>query len=80
MPKMQIKSIDVSSESFTTAVSEPAIKGIDATSLYARPYAWVKRFFDIISSLILLIPAGIIVCLCYIAIKFETKGPAFFVQ
>lgn len=49
-------------------------------SLYQRPYAWVKRGFDIILSLILLIPSGIIITLCCIAIKLETKGPAFFIQ
>lgn len=58
-------------------VSTPAAEG---SSLYARPYAWVKRGIDILLSLILLIPAGLIIAACYIAIKLETKGPAFFVQ
>lgn len=48
--------------------------------LYSRPYAWLKRLLDIILSLILLTPSFLIILLCYIAIKLETKGPAFFVQ
>ena len=49
-------------------------------SLYRRPYMAVKRLGDILLSLVLLIPATPIIGLCYIAIKLETKGPAFFVQ
>lgn len=51
-----------------------------APSLYARPYMVVKRALDIIFSFIFLIPAAVVVALCYIAIKAETRGPAFFVQ
>lgn len=40
----------------------------------------VKRILDIILSLILILPAGIIIFICYICIKLETRGPAFFVQ
>lgn len=53
---------------------------VGARDLYKRPYAWIKRFIDINLSLILIIPASLIVIVCYIAIKLETKGPAFFVQ
>lgn len=49
-------------------------------SLYSQPYAWVKRLMDIALAIVLLIPASIIVSGCYIAIKLETKGSAFFVQ
>lgn len=45
-----------------------------------RPYAWIKRFIDIVLSLILFIPASLIIVVCCVAIKVETKGPAFFVQ
>lgn len=51
-----------------------------AAGLYHRPYAWVKRGMDLLFSIILLIPAGFLIAACYIAIKVETKGPAFFVQ
>lgn len=50
------------------------------SSLYSRPYMLVKRIFDIILALILILPALLIIGCCYIAIKLETKGPAFFVQ
>lgn len=43
-------------------------------------YRNIKRLLDIILALIMTIPAAIIICICYIAIKIETKGPAFFVQ
>lgn len=39
-----------------------------------------KRFLDILLVLILLIPAVFIIAACYMGIKLETKGPAFFVQ
>lgn len=39
-----------------------------------------KRILDILLSLVLLPFAGIAVSLCYVAIKLETKGSAFFVQ
>ena len=41
---------------------------------------YVKRVLDIIVALILFLPALIIVSLCYISIKIESRGPAFFVQ
>lgn len=40
----------------------------------------VKRILDFIFAFVLGIPALIIVGICFIAIKAETKGPAFFVQ
>lgn len=48
--------------------------------LYSRPYAWVKRVLDLLLSVILIIPASVLIVICYVAIKLETKGPAFFVQ
>ena len=41
---------------------------------------YVKRVLDIIVALILFLPALIIFSLCYISIKIESRGPAFFVQ
>ncbi|MBO4468576.1 MAG: sugar transferase [Clostridia bacterium] len=41
---------------------------------------YVKRVLDIVFALILFIPALIIVSICYVSIKIESKGPAFFVQ
>lgn len=41
---------------------------------------YIKRLFDIIFAVILAIPSVLIIAACYIAIKLETKGPAFFVQ
>lgn len=43
-------------------------------------YLPFKRFLDLLFSVILGIPALVIVGACYIAIKLETKGPVFFVQ
>ena len=40
----------------------------------------IKRILSFILALVLAIPATLIIALCYIAIKLETKGPAFFVQ
>lgn len=81
MPKMDIQeqTVDIPS-SVATAQIKPVATRISTDALYRRPYAWVKRGFDILLSLILLIPAGLIIGVCYIAIKIETKGPAFFVQ
>ena len=45
-----------------------------------RRYLAIKRVMDILAALVLLVPSFFIVSLCYIAIKLETKGPAFFVQ
>lgn len=63
-----------------TAIDSIVQKNTVSRSLYHRPYAWLKRFMDIALAIILLIPASLIICCCYIAIKLETKGPAFFVQ
>ena len=41
---------------------------------------YVKRFLDIVVAFVLLIPAFLIVSFCYVFIKIESKGPAFFVQ
>ncbi len=73
MSKMEVQTT-------TADIPVPAPAAIKTVSLYRRPYAWVKRFIDIILSLILLIPAGLIISACYIFIKIETRGPAFFVQ
>lgn len=43
-------------------------------------YLKIKRIIDIFFALTLLIPSCIIIVVCYITIKLETKGPAFFVQ
>ena len=51
-----------------------------AKPLYSRPYAYIKRFIDLLLTLLLLIPAFLLIAICYIAIKLETRGPAFFVQ
>ncbi|NLV35132.1 MAG: sugar transferase [Clostridiaceae bacterium] len=40
----------------------------------------MKYVLDILLALVLLLPALAAVSLCYILIKIETKGPAFFVQ
>lgn len=41
---------------------------------------YIKRALDIILAVILAVPALVIVGICYIAIKIESPGPAFFVQ
>lgn len=45
-----------------------------------KPYLVVKRILDLVFAVILGIPAALIIGVCYIAIKLETHGPAFFVQ
>lgn len=45
-----------------------------------KPYWYIKYVLDIVLALVLLLPALAAVSLCYILIKMETKGPAFFVQ
>ena len=45
-----------------------------------KPYWYIKYVLDILLALVLLVPALAAVSLCYILIKMETKGPAFFVQ
>lgn len=57
------------------AVDDPKTSG-----LYSRPYCVVKRIFDVLLSFALILPASFIIVICYVAIKSETKGPAFFVQ
>lgn len=41
-------------------------------------YRIIKRFFDIIFSLILLIPIGLIILISAIVIKIEDRGPVFY--
>ena len=41
---------------------------------------YIKRALDLIMALILALPAAVIIAGCYIAIKAESKGSAFFVQ
>lgn len=41
---------------------------------------YVKRSLDLLLAYVLAIPALLLVGLCYVAIKGETRGPAFFVQ
>lgn len=38
----------------------------------------VKRIFDIVCSLILMLPIGVIICISAIFIKLEDKGPIFY--
>ncbi|MEG0504687.1 MAG: sugar transferase [Raoultibacter sp.] len=76
--EVEVKSID--RPIIDANVTMPVIGYQAATALYSRPYAWVKRGIDILLSILLLFPAMLIVGCCYIAIKLETKGPAFFVQ
>lgn len=45
-----------------------------------KPYWYIKYVLDMLLVLVLLLPALAAVSLCYIFIKMETKGPAFFVQ
>ena len=45
-----------------------------------KPYWYIKYVLDMLLALVLLLPALAAVSLCYILIKMETKGPAFFVQ
>lgn len=46
-------------------------------SFYCR---YIKRVIDIIGAILLSIPSLLIIGFCYIAIKIENKGSAFFVQ
>lgn len=41
---------------------------------------YIKRALDLLLAAILAIPATIIVAACYVSIKLESRGPAFFVQ
>ncbi len=50
----------------------------DSQHIVYRRY--VKRTLDLLLAYVLAIPALLLVGLCYVAIKGETRGPAFFVQ
>lgn len=39
-----------------------------------------KRLLDLVLALLLALPALLLISLCYLAIKCETRGPAFFTQ
>lgn len=80
MSKMEVEVKSIDRPIIDANVTMPVIGYQAATALYSRPYAWVKRGIDILLSILLLFPAMLIVGCCYIAIKLETKGPAFFVQ
>lgn len=41
---------------------------------------YIKRVFDLIFAIIIAVPSLFLVAVCYVAIKLESKGPAFFVQ
>ena len=45
-----------------------------------KPYLYIKYVLDMLLALVLLLPALAAVSLCYVFIKMETNGPAFFVQ
>ena len=55
--------------------SIPVKKGKDG--FYNR---YTKRILDLVLALALFLPSLFIVSLCYLAIKIESRGPAFFVQ
>ncbi len=63
-----------------TQTDTEVFKYTPVKSLYLRPYAYVKRLIDMLLALILIIPATLLIAVCYITIKVETSGPAFFVQ
>jgi undecaprenyl phosphate N,N'-diacetylbacillosamine 1-phosphate transferase len=41
---------------------------------------YIKRLLDLIFALILAAPAALIIAVCCLAVKLESKGPAFFIQ
>lgn len=45
--------------------------------IYCR---YVKRILDLLLALLLCLPAVPILAICYVGIKLETRGPAFFLQ
>ena len=45
-----------------------------------KPYYYVKRCLDVIFALALLIPGVLIISVCIIIIKIDSRGSAFFVQ
>lgn len=49
-------------------------------ALHSRCYLIAKRILDLLLALLLFMPALVIVSACYLGIKLESKGPAFFVQ
>lgn len=52
-------------------------------SEFVSPVKWrliIKRLFDLTLAIILLIPSILILLICAITIKLESKGPAFFIQ
>lgn len=52
----------------------------DGFSSSRRLSAWSKRFFDIVASAILLVPAAPIVAITALLVKLDSKGPVFFRQ
>ena len=44
------------------------------------PYLYVKRVLDLMLAVFLLVPSLMIIAVCFLAIKLETPGPAFYVQ
>lgn len=44
------------------------------------PYLYVKRVLDLMLAVFLLVPSLMIIAACFLAIKLETAGPAFYVQ
>ena len=82
-PYIDVKGVDTTlNRSVVTFEIEKrnAHASLAGASQYTRSYMMIKRALDVIFSFILLIPATTIISVCYIAIKLETKGPAFFVQ
>lgn len=73
-------------------ISDIITRGADEITLFDTPLLLVKgsglsveqravkRLFDIIISIIIMIPASVIMLLTALAIKIEDQGPVFFVQ
>ena len=45
--------------------------------IYCR---YIKRILDLLGALLLCVPSVPILLICYVGIKIETRGPAFFLQ
>lgn len=45
-----------------------------------RPYLCVKRLMDIMLALVLIVPASVIIALCALGVRLETKGPALYAR
>lgn len=75
MSEPRIKSAASPKEGAAKVMAIKVKKGKD--SFYAR---YIKRILDFVAAFILAIPALLIVAVCYVIIKLESKGPAFFVQ